>query len=180
MSWQTIDRPGYFGRSRDKKIAKLNKDHGIGNWRLVWIANAHECEYAEACKLFYERSYLEHLEKRPADVDLICSFGECIDNAITNIQSGLDYTKQEAFSTHIQDIAVRNVLNQLGRKFEGSIDNILTIHGGDSNGFRFGPGNVPFYNSDLIQQPSKRPGWASEGSVEDFWQSNKYLQIKTL
>ena len=176
--WTNLERPGYFGRQRDKKIAKLNEQYGEGNWRLRWVVNGFDYDFYEACCKFYEESYFRYLKNRPQDLDFICSYGECIDNAMTNIQCGLDYNKQEAFSTHIQDIAIRNVLHTLNRRFEGPEDKILVIRSKDSEGFRFGPGNVPFYNKDLITQPSLCPKWANEGSVEDYWQSNKWIQIK--
>ena len=101
-----------------------------------------------------------------------------MDNALTNITSGRDYTKQEAYSTHIQDIAVRNAMYTLGWKFEGPKDRILVIRSKDSAGYKYGPGNIPFYVPAWIEQPSRCPEWANPGSVEDFWQSNKWLYIK--
>jgi hypothetical protein len=127
---------------------------------------------------FYERSYFEYLQYRPDDIDFICEFRECYDNAETNIDSGLDYTKQEAFSTHIQDIAVRNVLRRLDVWFTGANGRLLQIRSRDSEGYRFGPGAVPFYAPALIEQPSLAPHWASKGSVEDFWQSNKFVWVR--
>lgn len=176
MTWINDHRPGYFGRQRDQKIKDLDEKFGKGLWRLAWVAGV-SLPFDEACVRFYERSYFHYLRGRKEDVDFICSFGECIDNAPTNIQSGCDYTKQEAFSTHIQDIAIRNVLKGLGRKFEGSKSKILIIRSSDSNGFRFGPGNIPFITPEQITQPSLVPKWGNAGSVEDFWQSNKWIQV---
>jgi hypothetical protein len=179
MSWLNDHRPGYFGRSRDAKVAALDATLGKGLWRLAWVLPGEEgCDFAEACKRFYEESYYLHLKDKPAELDFICTFGECIDNAPTNVRSGLDYTKQESYSTHIQDIAVRNVLQRVGRKFEGPPGKLLVIRSADSEGFRFGPGNVPFARPDLITQPSLCPKWANEGSVEDAWQSLKWIQIR--
>lgn len=179
--WKPLFRPGYFGRKRDAIVAHLNQQFGVGNWRLVWVVENNgqslSYEFEAACCLFYQNSYVEWLKRHPDDLDFICSFGECIDNAATNIESGLDYLRQEAFSTHIQDIAVRNAIKSLGRKFEGPPDKILTIRSHDSNGFKYGPGNIPFFLPELIKQPSKRPQWALEGTVEDFWQSNKIIQV---
>lgn len=179
--WTTVGRPGYFGRKRDEKIAGFNKTYGEGQWRLAWELNSDwgnsSYTFFGACRNFYEESYLWALSKSPSDIDLICSYGECYDNAKSNIESGLDYSKQEAYSTHIQDIAVRNVLRRLDRWFTGPADKLLQIRSKDSEGYRFGPGNVPFAWPTGIQQPSMCPTWASPGSVEDFWQSNKMLQV---
>lgn len=176
--WENHGRPGYFGRKRDEKIAKLNSFYGVDNWRLVWTDGNKELEFTEACKEFYEESYFQYLANHPEDVEFIISFGECIDNAITNIASGCDYSKQEAFSTHIQDIAVRNAITRLGKFFSGPEDKILIIRTKDDNGYKFGPGNIPFYDPSLILAPSLHPWWANKGSVEDFWQSNKILQAR--
>lgn len=182
--WRNIERPGYFGRRRDVKHAQYDAQYGAGNWRIVWVVPGYGADgsdiafsFEQACKLFYEESYIRYLEQRPDDVDFICEFTECIDNAPTNVHSGLDYTAQEAFSTHIQDIAVRNVLAHLGRSFTGKRPELLVIRSADSNGYKFGPGNVPFYQPKMITRPTLHPAWASRDSVEDFWQSNKWLQV---
>lgn len=175
--WISDHRPGYFGRRRDAIVRQYNDLYGSTGWRLAWVYANKSYTFEEACIQLYERSYYNYLMHRPDDLKFLCSFGECIDNAPTNIQSGLDYTKQEAFSTHIQDIAVRNVLRGLGLRFNGAPNNILTIRSADSNGFRFGPGNITFFDPEGIQQPSMVPKWANKGSVEDFWQSNKWVQI---
>lgn len=178
MTWVSVERPGYFGRRRDQKIARINAQYGIGNWRLVHVVEGTAYEFVEACQLFYEESYFRYLADHPEDVDFICQFGECIDNAPSNIQSGCDYEHQEAYSTHIQDIAVRNVLKHLGRWFTAEREEILVIRSPDTNGYRFGPGNIPFYDPKLITQPEICPAWANSGSVEAFWQSCKTLQVR--
>lgn len=179
MNWLNDHRPGYFGRKRDAKVAALNATLGEGKWRLAWVLPNSEFSYTfqQACQALYEESYFKHLEHRPEDLDFICSFGECIDNAPSNVRSGCDYTVQESYSTHIQDIAIRNVLRRLGREFTGPEGKVLVIRSVDSEGFKFGPGNVPFMDPSLIIQPSLCPKWAYDCSVEDFWQSNKYVQI---
>lgn len=179
MPYKKLYRPGYFGRRRDEKVRLLNETYGEGKWTIVWDAEGinHPVEFLDACYLYYEQSYLIWFQKYPEELDVVCSYSECIDNARTNIQSGTDYTKQEAFSTHIQDIAVRNVLDILGREFEGPYGKILTIRSSDSNGYKYGPGNIPFFDPALIPQPSLRPARASAGSVEDFHQSNKWVAL---
>lgn len=178
--WVKLHRPGYFGRRRDQIIGSLNRNYGEGNWTLRWVSPPWPdgLGFLPACIAYYEHAYMDWFFSHPEELDYICSFGECIDNAMTNIQSGLDYSKQEAFSTHIQDIAVRNVLDTFLRKFEGPSDKILVIRSADSEGFKYGPGNIPFYKPEWIEQPSLCPTWANPGSVEDFWQSNKYVFVK--
>jgi hypothetical protein len=190
MSWRNDHRPGYFGRRKTEIITKLNADLGEGNWRLGWVIGADSYEesakneigcldFVQACKEYYEESYYRFFLNRPWEIDFVCKYIECYDNAMTNIESGLDYSKQESYSTHIQDIAVRNVLKRLGREFMGINGKHLQIRSPDSDGFRFNPGNVPFFAPELITHPSLAPTWAKQGSVEDFWQSNKWIQVKS-
>ena len=178
--WRSVDRPGFFGRKRDEKVAALDQQYGKGLWRLAWVVHgSSDLSYTffNACRTLYEDSYFHHFVRNPQEVDIACQYVDCYDNAKTNVESGLDYMKQEAFSTHIQDIAVRNCLRRLDRWFTGANGQLLEIRSKDSVGFRFGPGNIPFAYPYYIHQPSLCPSWANKGSVEDFWQSNKFLQV---
>jgi len=177
MEWKSVKRPGFFGRNRDIIVDQYNISYGVDKWRLVWVTLTQTLTFKEACIQFYEQSYLEYLRDNQDILNWICSFGEVIDNAPSNISSGFDYEKQESYSTHIQDIAIRNVLRILGRKFNGGPNYILTVRGLNSNGHHLNPGQIPFYDHNLITQPSKAPYWALKNSVEDFWQSNKWLQV---
>ena len=175
--WRAIERIGYLGKKRDIVVHGLNQKYGQDRWTFAWrFFNQHH-EFVAACKYFYERSYYQFLKARPEELDYICSFGEVIDNAESNVDSGLDYTVQETKATHIQDIAIRNVLYTLGRKFNKRSDQLLVVRGEGTNGFRFNPGNVPFFVPDQIIGPKVSPDWAMPGSVEDFWQNNKHLMV---
>jgi len=176
-AWKNVHRPGMLGRRRDELCLKYDTIHGIGNWRLAWVTAEGAYDFVRACKLFYEESYRRYLQSHPVDLDFICEFAECVDNSPTNIHSGLDYTAQETRATHLQDIAIRNTIAQLGRRFTGKRSELLVIRSNDSNGSRFSPGRIPFHSPGFIAQPSKRPYWAQPDSVEDFWQSNKWLQV---
>ena len=176
-SWRSETRPGYFGRRRDEIIAGLNARWGQGNWRLVWVAGGLAMEFADACKQFYEEAYFLWLQDHPEAVRFITSYSEVYDNAISNIASGLDYLQQEAYSTHIQDIAIRNSLRRLGVWFRREHKTPLQIRGTGA-GAQYNPGHIPFHLPELITKPSLRPQWAQENSVEDFWQSNKHVQVR--
>lgn len=180
--WKSLRRPGYFGRRRDEIIAQLNHEHGVNGWRLHWTVSLHDLTLNEpfnvACRVFYEQAYYTWLRDHPEHVDTICRYSECYDNALSNVNSGTDYTKQESWATHIQDIAVRASLQRLGRRFEGTNDKMLEIRSKSSDGFFLSPGRVPFHAQDWITLPSIKPRWADSGSVEDFWQSNKWIQVR--
>lgn len=176
--WKNLKRPGFFGRNRDKIIADLNSTYGISKWHLIWkYEDTKNEEFHEACLYYYEFSYVKYLEQNKQLLEQLSEYGECYDNAITNIQSGCDYNIQEAYSTHIQDIAVRNCMKILGYTFNGPQDKLLQIRHKEGLSTLLSPGFIPFYNPTAITQPSKCPQWANKGSVEDFWQSNKWIQI---
>lgn len=176
--WINMSRPGFFGNKKVAIMDSFDQGYGIGKWRLVWSFKKEMVNFLTACIKYYEASYYSYLCQNTKEIDFICSFGECIDNSITNIQSGTNYLAQEAHSNHIQDIAIRNCLQRFGRKFEGKSSNILEIRNEKSNGYRFNPGQIPFIMPEQITQPSLVPDWAQFGSVEDFWQSNKWVQAK--
>ena len=96
----------------------------------------------------------------------------------TNVQSGLDYSIQEDTASHLHDIAVRNAVSRLGREFSG--DHLVEIRGHTSEGYRLNPGQVPFHLPDKVLLPSQSAGtWWKSHSIEDFWQSNKVLVVRS-
>ncbi len=93
------------------------------------------------------------------------------------MNSGLDYTKQETKRTHIQDIAIRRSLIRLGKWFEGSeLIRIRQEKGNHPLSMTLSPGRVPFHSPLLIIDPEIK-GWWDSGTVESFYQSNRYLQV---
>src|ERR1019366_3836253 len=188
--WKFLKRPGMFGTRRDLIINSMNDVHGKDNWRLVWLACPHPDDYTAsvpydfltACKFMYETSYYQYMRYLlNAHMQDLCSFGDCYDNAVTNVDSGNWYSVQEASSTHIQDIAIRNVLYSMNLKFEGPKHKLIQIRHSVNKHYLstlLSPGTVPYYEPKNIIQPSLRPKWAEKGSVEDFWQSNKWIQVK--
>ena len=87
-------------------------------------------------------------------------------------------TGKSAAPSTLQDIAVRRCLKRLNRSFQG--DHLVQIRGHDSEGFRLNPGQVPFHEPDSVLRPSlSSRSWWQENSVEDFWQSNKLLQVRS-
>lgn len=82
----------------------LSDTHNGGLARRVnlnKVESVIQLPFIAACGL-YEESYFRWLRAHPAEVDFACSYGECIDNAPSNVQSGRDYAIQESYSTHIQ------------------------------------------------------------------------------
>jgi len=97
-----------------------------------------------------------------------------------DIESGFDYSKQQGNATHLQDIAIRRVVMRRGWKFKGK--KLIQIRLGKEVKNKdwaneLDPGRLQFHLPELIKKPNLK-GWWDKDSVEDFYQSNKILQIK--
>lgn len=174
---QVVDRPGYFGRKRTKKVEFYDNLFGEGKWSECWEIDGKIVPFEKAVEL-YDAAYYELLSRQPETVDWIVSFGECYDSDPSNIQCGCEHDPNSS-PRHMQDISIRRALKKLGVWFKGTPDNLLWIRGPESNGFQLNPGNVPFHRPDLIlSHGGPKPNWAKEASVEHFWQANKVIIVE--
>jgi len=194
--FKVFGRPGYFGKKKDKIFAEYDAKFGECCWEVGWAVGKNlkwdgdgnpikgryiVFDFPKACKL-YEDAYHEYFQKHETELQSIVeSVEDVYDNAVSNIHSGLDYNKQEpsimGLGTHIQDIAIRNVVARFGMEFEG--EGLLQIRTGGI-GERWNPAHIPFHKPEWIMQP-KFLGWWDKGvedSVECWYQSNKVLLIK--
>jgi hypothetical protein len=190
-----VGRPGYFGKQRDRIFEKYDLFYGKGNWEIGWVFGENLTwdndrlsirgeyqllEFPENCKP-YEESYYQYFANHRSELEWITNnYKDVFDNSPTNVNSRLDYTKQEkGIGTHIQDIAIRNVVNKFGLKFQG--EGLLQVRTGVGGpGENWSPMNIPFYETKWIMQP-KLNGWWDKGvpdSVECWYQSNKVLMAK--
>ncbi len=134
----------------------------------------------------YEDAYFEFFRKNPENAHWLTSnFRDVYDHSHSNVESGLDYSKQEDLSKgrHIHDIAIRNALDRLGYTFQGS--ELLKVRGKwDKNeeihpGFEFSPGEVPFHIPRFLNgAPFAGNQWWSPGTIEDFYQRSRILVVK--
>ncbi len=120
--------------------------------------------------------YYKYFEQNKDELNWITeNYADVYDTALTNANSGLDYSKQEGgIGTHIQDIAVRNVVVRFGKDFEG--EEILQIRIGGI-GEKWNPAHIPFHKSEWILRPELHGWWDGviDNSVECWYQSNKVL-----
>jgi hypothetical protein len=188
----------YLGKKRDEKIKQFDGEFGEGKWVIGWVVGENLIwdesakllngtyallDYARACKL-YEDAYFKHFEQHPDELEwLVKNASEVYDNSPTNINSYLDYLKQEESTTHIQDITIRNIVARFGRQFKG---NELVQIRTDGVGEKWNPANLYFHRQDWFVEPRNAGNawWcrdrykAKEKSVECFWQSNKFLLVR--
>lgn len=176
--WLTIERPGALSKRRDEKYQEWNEKYGKDNWRLVWKAGETFVDFLGACAL-YEDAYFEFLIKNKKILDqLIAEASNVYDDEPSNVLSNFDYTKQETIRTHLQDIAIRRSLIRMGRWFRGKeLIRIRQEKGTHPLSITLSPGRVPFHRPNLIEKPEIERWWYP-GTIESFYQSNKFLQAK--
>lgn len=176
MDWITLERPGIFGHKKDKIIEDYNSEFGENNWRIVHSYDNKFIPFGEVCSLFEEAYFQDSHRRKDLWNDLRRTAKEVYDIDLSDMNSGLDYLVQTNSATHIQDIAIRNVFLRNEWKFEGS--ELIQIRGcAKPFGEKLTPGRVQFHQPQEILDPHL-DGWWDKNSVEDFYQSNKLLQVK--
>lgn len=178
--WVTKERPGFLGARRNRRYDEWNRKYQKGNWRIRWEVNGNTYDWLGACAL-YEDAYFEFMKARPRVVDeLVRESSDVYDDELSNVHSGVDYTKQETIRTHIQDIAIRRCLVRLGVWFRGTeLIRIRHSQGDHELSMILSPGCVPFHRPGWIRKP-ELTGWWRPGTVEAFYQSNKVLQVREI
>ncbi len=174
--WQTLHRPGFSGRKRDERIANWNQEYGEGNWRLAWLWGNNVIDASMTYQLYEDAYYHDSLDREKLWKELIHEAKDVYDHTLSNIESRLYYFLQEGKATHLQDIAIRRVVLRRGWEFQG--EQYVQIRSQSSYwGGQLSPGKVPFHLSELIVNPRVK-WWWDDNSIEDFYQSNKVLQVK--
>jgi hypothetical protein len=177
--WHTVGRPGYLGKRRDEQQARWDRNYGVGSWRLVWLIGPNYFEQAAALAV-YEDAYFAFLSSYPDVLEqLVSEAADVYDDDLVNVGSRLDYSIQQTSRTHLQDIAIRRCLVRMGNWFGGhDLIQIRDSLGSHPLSLTLSPGRVPFHLPGLISQPQLE-GWWLPGSVESFYQSNRFLQVRS-
>ena len=179
--WITVERPGYLGKKRDLVQARWDHQYGEQNWRIAYQWGDLVVPKEMGIQL-YEDGYYEFLKGNPSMLEwLIGTASEVYDTAPTNVQAGLDYFVQETPNNHIHDVAIRRAVLRLGKWFQG--DHLVHVRSTVSEGAVLSPGIVPFHLPEMIipgeiKDYGRKGFWWEPGTIEDFYQRNKVLQIK--
>ncbi len=189
IGWETVERPGYFGKVRDELSDKWDSEIPQG-WRIAWEWGSQILNKPEALQI-YEDAYYEHLRNNPDILDWIVKTAlDVYDTAPTNVKAGLSYDKQETPNNHLHDVAIRRAVLRNGRWFEG--DHLIEVRKPGSEGERLSPYAVPFHfplmiyqGEDIKDYGDKGKWWRNMGeergishTVEEFYQHNKILQSR--
>lgn len=172
-----VARVGYLGGKREQFVQRMNKLYGEGNWTIGYMAEGKALDREQALEL-YQKSYEAFFRANPEYTQrMLREARDVYDTNVSNVASGLNWHAQEDSRSHLQDIAVRRAVKELGLSFHG--DKLLQIRGLDSDLPELNPGRVPFISQELILTPPEFiADWLQKGSVEDFWQNNKFLFVK--
>jgi hypothetical protein len=176
MEWLTVGRPGFSGRDRDKRHAGYNEEYGEGNWRIMWVWNNQIIPKYFAYQLYEDGYYADSFNREDVWQELLRTARNVYDIEPRDVESGLDYLVQKGTATHLQDISIRRVVQRRGWSFQGKKLVQVRKHG-TYWGNLFSPGRVMFHLPQLIEVPHLE-GWWAYNSIEDFYQSNKILQVK--
>jgi len=118
-NWNVVDRPGYFGTSRNEIHSRYDKIHGKENWRIAWQWGDQVIERPEALQI-YEDGYYEYLKSQGKFLDwLIETALDVYDTAPTNVEARFSYDIQETPNNHIHDVAIRRAVLRNGVWFRG-------------------------------------------------------------
>ncbi|PIN80477.1 hypothetical protein COV11_03910 [Candidatus Woesearchaeota archaeon CG10_big_fil_rev_8_21_14_0_10_30_7] len=174
MTFIKVGRPGPFSVRKDEIINNYDKVYGKNNWRIIHHVNNTPISLTGVLAL-YEDAYFEHFKNNPLELESIAkNYKNVYDNNVSNVNSEFDYSIQEFGGNHYQDIAIRRVMLRFGLNFEG--EELLEIRT-KGLGKKWGPGELLFHMPKLIIKPELKGWWKSQ-SIESFYQSNKYLEVK--
>ena len=176
MEWKTFGRPGFSGKDRDIKHAQWDREYGEGNWRIVWTWNGGIITRDFAYQLYEDGYYADSFKREDAWRNLLEIANDVYDLEPLDVESCLDYSIQKGIATHLQDISIRRVIKRRGWDFRGS-ELVRVRKHEDYWGNLFSPGRVPFHIPHLIESPHI-DWWWDYNSIEDFYQSNKVLQVR--
>ncbi|MBU2104766.1 MAG: hypothetical protein KKF67_03255 [Nanoarchaeota archaeon] len=190
MKWEVIERPGYFGTSREEIHAKYDKQFGHSNWKISWQWGNQIIQRPEALQM-YEDGYYEFFKLNKDTLDwLITTASDIYDTSPSNVEAEFSYDIQETPNNHIHNVAIRKSVLRNGVWFRG--DHLMHVRP-EKEGERLGPHLIPFhlphmiYQGQIMYKGEQRdfsinpPWWIKMGikkSVEQFYQQNKVLQVK--
>jgi hypothetical protein len=186
--WIPVALPGFSGREKADRQARLDGRYGADGWRLAHIVRGRVVPPAAAIGE-YEEAYSVFLRaRRPLVAFLAEHCGNVYDDAVENVFDAT-YEQPHTASNHYQDIAVRRVIAQLAddpawpevtptelgevglldlgtghrhhvpRAYGFRGDALLQIREPDSPGFVLSPAVVPVHDPALITTLPGRQEW---------------------
>lgn len=189
--WIVAEHPGYLGSRRTRRMHEWTERYGEGNWRLDhWeTADGKRLGYDEVFQIYVE-GYEKYFREHPGEAQ----------HLITNFSSGYDQdpiTREQAFDPYalynqpgvanqFHHVAFnRALVTVTGRVFQGTVP--IQVREGKPGtpeeqqplGWRWSPGRIPCATPEIIPQvPLEGKPWWQPGTIEDFYQRAKVLEVK--
>lgn len=174
QEWAVIINEGHCQGNRTTKMRQLTQRFGEGSWQSAHMVNGEIIP--ERCALvLYEEAYYHYFRNHPDVLEwLVKTASEVYDLDTSDVNSALDYAHQQHASPHYQDIAIRRVVNRLGKEFRGK--RLIRVRSTSEDAAHLSPGRVPFHAPTIILD-IPRGGWWNPGSIEEFYQRNAVLLV---
>ncbi len=172
---------GYLGSRRNEIRKRYDENIGEGNWRVVWGDKQSKkiYDFYRMCE-YYRRSYFEFLKERPDILEFlqlncanVCTWDD------SDRFAGCNYLDQNGEKTQLLAITIRNVMVDLKLEFYGQ--GIIYLMGSRMSHEickELHPKKVPFCKPEMIFFPHYEEIEKEPFSVEDFYQNNRFLQIR--
>lgn len=149
--------------NRDKFFYKVNKSVGNGNW--FWVFKIKDKIYSwDLGFQLYEDAYFQYLRENVNQIKKIVKHYDVFVYNRHDIDSKLNYKKQDYKADHYHDIAIRRCLIRLGLWFKGK--KMLNLSKSD-----LCHSKIPFHLPHLILKPDKLQ------SVKSYLFSNRFIVI---
>jgi hypothetical protein len=189
-TWKSVERPGYFGKRRGELEEKWNSEYGEDNWRLVWeTADGRILGYEDIIAA-YTQGYIKYFRSHPDEADFVTeNFAYAYDKDMQSKREAFDiyalYNKPGK-ANQFHHVAMNIALEtDLGKPFKG--EKPLQVRSGKPGtpesewpeGWRWSPGRIPAAFPEQIPDVEHQGQWWDDGTIEDFYQSTKTLQVKT-
>lgn len=139
-------------RKNQQELASfLNRKAGKGNWFWTFRCGKQLYSYNWGFQL-YEDAYWSHLRSNIDIVKLLVSHHDTYVWDRYDLESGLEFSKQNQKREHFPDIAIRRALVRLGVSFKGK--ELLRIPGSDLSDTK-----IPFHLPHLVGSDKSIRSW---------------------
>ncbi len=160
MSWRVVKRrlgrAGGVGQRRVRQ-AHWDKKYGDGNWDIGYVIEGEFVSQLDAFERVYVRSYADHFERHPADLEELVRTAKVLRNPHALATTGVD----------LQVPAVLRVLSMIGCSLEGA--EVVDIgswknQASHALSIRLSPLQIGAHGNPRL-------------TLEKFWQSKKCLVV---
>ena len=160
MAWQIVERRIGRAGSLKRRMARQrewDRIYGEGNWQVGYLIDGKFVSQEEALETIYYRSYEQHFQMHPADLEELISLAKSLRNPHAEATTSVD----------LQVPAIQEYLRQHGLQLYGR--EVVDI--GSWNGYASHPISVRL--SPLQIRVVGNP----KMTLEQFWQERKCLAV---